>query len=177
MQDKKIYYKLDRRSRRITYILMAVFAALIIAFYFFGDSGLYLPGWFLLTVSCVIILCILSIPRYIKLSKDAFEIHCILDMTRIHIEDIEVVRLLGADEEKGWLPLFASWGFFGYFGYFFTIKEWDLYRVYTSARTNRILIEDIYEVSYVVNCDDPEGLIDAIIEARNEKRQEIFRHI
>ena len=37
-------------------------------------------------------------------------------------------------------------------------------------------IEDIYEDTYIVSCDDPDGLIAFVSEARDRKRAEILRH-
>jgi hypothetical protein len=39
-----------------------------------------------------------------------------------------------------------------------------------------VLIEDIYEDTYIVSCDDPDGLIAFVSEARDRKRAEILRH-
>ena len=38
----------------------------------------------------------------------------------------------------------------GYFGYYFSFREWNLYKVYASERKNLVLIEDIYEDTFII---------------------------
>lgn len=177
--EKKYRYKLDARSKKLTAAYLVLMAGAGAAYHFIWGSEYpeYLPWWLAITLLCFIILCVLSIPRYVKINSEALEIHCILDLTKINIEDVETARILGADEARSIIPLFACYGFFGYFGYFVSLREWNVYRVYTSARHGLILIEDIYEVSYVINCDDPQELIKTVLEARDKKRADIFRHL
>ena len=139
-------------------------------------GGDYLPAWGLFFVVCIITLYILSIPRYILLDDAALEIHCIVDLTRIHIEDIELIRRIERSEFRRLWPLLGSYGFWGYYGYYFSFREWTLYKVYAAERNNLVLIEDIYEDTYIVSCDDPDGLIAFVSEARDRKRAEILRH-
>lgn len=72
--------------------------------------------------------------------------------------------------------MLGSYGFWGYYGYYFSFREWTLYKVYAAERNNLVLIEDIYEDTYIVSCDDPDGLIAFVSEARDRKRAEILRH-
>lgn len=173
--ERKFKYTRDRRSKRITLILMIILLGGLAAMHFIREGG-YLPAWVLAVLLCVVALCILSIPRFILINDEVFEIHCVIELTRIHIEDIETVRRFEEYEFKSLFPLLASYGFWGYFGYFFSIWQWSIYKVYATRRRNLVLIEDIYEDSYVVSCDDPDELIRLTVEARNRKREEIFEH-
>ena len=97
-------------------------------------------------------------------------------MTRIHIEDVEKIRVFGKDEFTRLWPLVGSYGFWGYYGYYFDFMEWTTYKVYASDRNHLVLIEDIYEDRFIVSCNDPETFIKHVQEYRNRKRSEILRH-
>lgn len=172
---KKFKYHRDRRSKRITTVAMILLTVGVTAFHFI-HGGDYLPAWFLAILLCIIAFCILSIPLSIRIDKDVFEIHCIVELTRIHMEDIELIRRIDSEEFRKLYPLFASYGFWGYFGYYFNFREWNIYKVYATKRKNLVLIEDIYEDTFIVSCDDADEMIRLVIEARNRKREEIYRH-
>lgn len=125
---------------------------------------------------CVVLLYILSIPRYVSLDDTSIDIHCIVDLTRIHLEDVELIRRIEPDEFRRLWPLLGSYGFWGYFGYYFSFREWNLYKVYASERKNLVLIEDIYEDTFIISCEQADELITLVIEARDRKRAEILRH-
>lgn len=133
-------------------------------------GGAYLPAWGVFFLICIIILYILSIPLYILLDDSVVEVHCIVDMTRIHIEDVEKIRVFGKDEFTRLWPLVGSYGFWGYYGYYFDFMEWTTYKVYASDRKHLVLIEDIYEDRFIVSCNDPETFIKHVQEYRDRKR-------
>ena len=172
MEQQRFKYRFDRRSRRITLGLLSTVAVLAVgAWLIWGGS--YLSAWGLFFVLCIITLYILSIPRFVLINDSVLEVHCIIDMTRIHVEDIEVVRPIDRKEFRRLWPLVGSYGFWGYYGYYFSFWEWSLYKVYASDRKHLILIEDIYEDTYIISCAEAQELIDAIVEARDCKRAEI----
>jgi hypothetical protein len=163
--EKKYKYKLDKKSRWITFIIFFLIAVVTACFYIWLPTR-YIPTWFVVTIFCLIAIVTLSIPRFIKVNDEALEIHCIVELTRIHIEDIESVRPLKCREARWIIPLLASYGFFGYFGSFFSLRDWDFYKVYTAARVNRVVIEDIYEDRYLVSCRDADRLIETVTQAK-----------
>lgn len=169
----KFTYRRDRRCRRITAFmsvgLAGLFAALL---YLMGET--YLPVWVILFVLALLALEILSIPRYISLDDDALEIHCVVELTRIHVEDIETIHRIERKDFRHFKPLFGSYGFWGYYGYYFNFSEWSFYKLYATERQSLVLIRDIYEENYVVSCSDPEALVTAATRARDRKREEIF---
>ena len=146
-----------------------------VAFHFVWGAN-YLPAWMLFLLLCVVLLYILSIPRYVSLDDTSIDIHCIVDLTRIHLEDVELIRRIEPDEFRRLWPLLGSYGFWGYFGYYFSFREWNLYKVYASERKNLVLIEDIYEDTFIISCEQADELITLVIEARDRKRAEILRH-
>lgn len=173
--QKKYRYRLDRRGRRITAAVTTLLVTAFVAFHFVWGAN-YLPAWMLFLLLCVVLLYILSIPRYVSLDDTSIDIHCIVDLTRIHLEDVELIRRIEPDEFRRLWPLLGSYGFWGYFGYYFSFREWNLYKVYASERKNLVLIEDIYEDTFIISCEQADELITLVIEARDRKRAEILRH-
>ena len=171
---KRYRYRFDRRSLRIS-VAVSLLVVLSFAALYVVWGVQYLPAWILFFVVSVIALYILSIPRYLSLDDDSLDIHCLVDLTRIHVEDIELIRRMDRSEFRRLWPLLGSYGFWGYYGYYFSFSEWALYRVYASDRKKLILVEDIYEDTYVVSCDDPDRLVAEVIAARDRKRAEILR--
>ena len=133
----------------------------------------YIPAWFLLFLLCIITLYILSFPRYLTIDDDALQIHCIVELTRIHVEEIEKIRKIDRDYFRRMIPLIGSYGFGGYYGYWFHLSDWEICKVYATERKQLVLIEDIYEDIYIVSCTDPDRLIELCMEARNRKRKQI----
>ncbi len=173
--ERRFKYKRDRRANRITTAIMILILGGLAAVHF-STGGTYLPAWVLVFLLCVLALCVLSIPRFIRVTDELFEIHCVVELTRIHIEDIELIQRIERHELGRLFPLLGCYGFWGYFGYYFSLREWSVYKVYATRRRNLVLIEDIYEDSYIVSCEDADELIRLVIEARNRRREEIFAH-
>ena len=172
--ETRYRYRFDRRSLRISAaVSLAVVLSLVALYVVWGVQ--YLPAWILFFVVSVIALYILSIPRYLSLDDDSLDVHCLVDLTRIHVEDIECIRRMDRSEFRRLWPLLGSYGFWGYYGYYFNFGEWTLHRVYASYRKNLIINEDIYEDTYNVSCDDPDRLIAEAVAARDRKRAEILR--
>ncbi len=168
-------YKFDRRSKRITTIvIVAVVAVFCVILWLFGVGG-YLSAWFLFFVLAVAALYILSIPRYVKVDDEAVEIHCVVELTRIHIGDVKSVARLDADAMRYVFPLLGSYGFFGYYGYYYDLKEWQTIKIYAKRWDDFVQIEDIYEQKYVVSCPDPQQLVDAVNRSRENYLSQHFQ--
>lgn len=172
MEVTKFKYSLDRRSKRITWGIIVLIVGLAIVFHFIWGTS-YIPAWFLLFLLCIITLYILSFPRYLTIDDDALQIHCIVELTRIHVEEIEKIRRIDRDYFRRMIPLIGSYGFGGYYGYWFHLSDWEICKVYATERKQLVLIEDIYEDIYIVSCTDPDRLIELCMEARNRKRKQI----
>lgn len=172
MEVTKFKYSLDRRSKRITWGIIVLIVGLAVVFHFVWGTS-YIPAWFLLFLLCIITLYILSFPRYLTIDDDALQIHCIVELTRIHVEEIEKIRRIDRDYFRRMIPLIGSYGFGGYYGYWFHLSDWEICKVYATERKQLVLIEDIYEDIYIVSCTDPDRLIGLCMEARNRKRKQI----
>lgn len=165
--NNRFKYVYDRRSRRITASLIFVIIAAFAAFIFLG-SGSYLPAWFLSIAIATMALYILSIPRFIQVDDDYLEIHCIIELTKIHVGDIRTIRTVETSEMKSTFPLLGSYGFFGYYGYYFNWSEWEMVKMYAGEWGNFIEIEDIYEQKFIVSCSEYNDFI-ALVEQTKEK--------
>lgn len=172
MEVTKFKYSLDRRSKHITWGIIVLIVGLAVVFHFVWGTS-YIPAWFLLFLLCIITLYILSFPRYLTIDDDALQIHCIVELTRIHVEEIEKIRRIDRDYFRRMIPLIGSYGFGGYYGYWFHLSDWEICKVYATERKQLVLIEDIYEDIYIVSCTDPDRLIELCMEARNRKRKQI----
>lgn len=160
----RINYHRDRRTRRLTWIIslsaVAVFAALALLV-----NDLYLRAWLIAILLAIALLYVLSIPRYVQLREGTLEIHCIVELTRIQVEDILSIRRVGRDE-LNLLLLLGSYGFFGYYGYYADLGRWETLKVYATEWDNLVLIEDIYETRYLISCTDADALIGTIEKGR-----------
>lgn len=170
---KQFRYRIDKRTKRLTWIISVLVLLLIGFFVLYSRSG-YFPIWFSLFALTLLTLYILSIPRKITVTDDTFEIHCIVELTAIALDDIATIRKMEPAEMKFSFPVLAGYGFFGYYGYYYNFSEMSFFKVYASQWKNFVRIEDIYEDIYVVSCDDADELIALVSKAREEKieRQE-----
>lgn len=161
MKDNSFRYRLDKRSRTVTWVtltgIILVFGAL--SWFTFGE---YLPAWFISIAMAVIGLSILSIPRSIRVTEQAVEIRCVVEITHIPYDHVKCVRRIGRTELGRILPLFASPGFFGYFGWWLDARNWDIIKVYASSWHGLVMIEDIYEQRYLVSSDRADELVESI---------------
>jgi hypothetical protein len=140
----------------ITAGIVLLFAALVV---FVNDP--YLRAWLISIFLAVTLLYVLSIPRYISLADGILEIHCVVELTRIAVEDIQSIRKITPSEIRP-LLLLGSYGFFGYYGYFADLYRYETLKVYATEWQNLILIQDIYETRYLISCQNPEKLIKQI---------------
>ena len=161
-------YRRDKRTRRLTWIIASVLAVGGVFLVLYSRSG-YFPTWFLFFGVTIGLLYVLSIPRKIRVTEKMFEIHCVVELTSIALEDIASIRRMDRRQMRWSVPLLASYGFFGYYGWYYNLSEWSLYKVYASEWANFVRIEDIYETVYVVSCHDPDALVRQVSEAREKQ--------
>jgi Mn2+/Fe2+ NRAMP family transporter len=169
--EQKFKYKSDKRARRLTIAsIIVIIAALIAILLLVGDS--YLRAWLIATFAAVVLLYVLSIPRYLKVTDEAVEIHCIVELTKIAIADISSVTKVERGKDGRLLLLLGSYGFFGYYGYYLNLRHWETVKVYATELHNLIEIEDIYEQKYLVSCNKPDRFIEMVMQAKLEQAGE-----
>lgn len=156
-QVLKFKYRQDKRCRIITWSAAGgILLAAVLLWWL--SPGKYLPVWFGSIAFALVSLALLSVPRSIRITSDAVEIRCIVEITHIPYHHIRAVRRTERSELRPLVPVFASPGFFGWFGYWLDVQNWDLLKLYLTSWHGLVLIEDIYEQKYVVNADDPDLL-------------------
>jgi hypothetical protein len=137
---------------------------LVAALLWWLSPGEYLPVWFCSIALAIIALALLSVPRSIRITDDALEVRCTVEITHIPWHHIRSVRRTTREELRPLVPVFASPGFFGWFGYWLDARAWEFIKLYTTSRQRLVMIEDIYEQKYVVSATDPDALCGAISE-------------
>ncbi|MDR0509586.1 MAG: hypothetical protein LBH06_00660 [Rikenellaceae bacterium] len=160
--EKRFEYRLDRRARRITAIVIAAVALLSAAALCLWVGSSYYSAWLLSNIAAVAGLYILSIPRHVAVTEAGVEIHCLVELTILNYDDLRSVRRVGREELKYCIPLLGSYGFFGYYGYYFNLRDWSVFKIYASEWNNFVEIEDVYEQIYVVSCPDADRLTELI---------------
>jgi hypothetical protein len=160
---------LDRKSRIISWSV-AGGLVLAVGLLWLFSPGEYLPVWFAGIATALVILTLLSVPRSIRITPDAVEIRCLVEITHIPHHHIRSVRRIERSELGLVVPVFASPGFLGYFGYWLAPLSWEFIKVYVASWRHLVLIEDIYEQKYVVSADDPDRLCEAIASFKIENK-------
>lgn len=166
-------YRFRRRIRWVSIGVLVLVVAAVFALYLLYDGG-YISAWFLSITVAVIALCVLSIPRHIRVDERSIEIHCILEMTEIELIDVLSVEPIERRQIKWLIPTLASYGWFGFYGYYFNLRTLDWVHVYASEWANLVMITDKYEQQFLVSCNEPERLI-TTIEAARERALEALR--
>jgi hypothetical protein len=72
------------------------------------------------------------------------------------------IRPIDNKQLKWTLPLAGSFGFGGYFGYYFNLKNGSIFKMYARQWGDFVMITDVYEDVYVINCKDSENLINFV---------------
>ncbi|MFI3265872.1 MAG: PH domain-containing protein [Rikenellaceae bacterium] len=152
-------------------VLLAIYLVRIVT------ENHYLFAWIMGVFMALVIFATLSIPRFIKVGSAILEIHCLLEMTQIPMEDIVSVSKIERNDIKWVVPIIASCGFCGHFGYYLDLRNWNTFKVYASSRKNLVAIQDIYEDIYLVNCDQADELIEVVMNARNARRQVLAEQV
>ena len=159
--DHKFRFQLDKRAKWLTTIALLLIGGGV-GWLFYSSGGSYLPAWFTTVVVALLLLAALSIPRFMRVSPHSVEIHCVMELIKIPIRDIRHVRFIERGQMKFCVPIWGVYGIGGYYGYYFNLREKKVFRMCASQWRNFVLIEDIYEETYIVSCDDPAAFVAAI---------------
>ena len=163
MTGLKFKYRLDGRCRTITLCVLGV-VLLAGGLLWWLSPGEYLPVWFASIALAIVVLAVLSIPRSIRITPEAVEVRCVVEITHIPWHHIRSARRTDRAELRPFIPVFASPGFFGYFGHWLDLQNWDFVKVFATSWNGLVMIEDIYEQRYLVSTDDPGKLCEDISE-------------
>ncbi len=163
--DSRIPFPMDRRAKWLTVLFLAVGIGTVGVLYYLS-SGSYLPAWFTTLAIALMLLAVLSIPRFMRVSPHSIEIHCVMELAKIPLQDIRYIRILRPSGMRRCIPIWGIYGFFGYYGYYLHLRKRKIFRVYAREWRNFVLIEDIYEDQIVVSCPDPKAFVQLIEQFR-----------
>lgn len=168
-------YKYNRTTIILSIItlLLMLFAAFI---YYRITNNTYICVWILGVIVAINSLIILSIPRKLRLTPQALEIRCAIEMTQIYTEDIVSINKIDKSEIGRVMPIAASCGLWGHFGYYLDLRNWNTLKIYVTSWQNLVVIQDIYEDLYVVNCYDADEFIEQAIAQRNARRKQMAEY-
>ena len=164
-------YSMSRYCKYVTAILFLLITA--IAFLLlFTSSGTYLSAWFTSIAAAVLLLFVISFPRYLAITDKNLEIHCVLEITEIPLADIRRIHPISRYRLKRHIPVLGSYGFGGFFGYYVDLIHLRIVRMYTTRLDHMIMIQDIYGQRYIVNCRYRELFVE-ILKERVEQAQAV----
>lgn len=150
--------RFDRRSKWITTIAALIVLAFGVWIYLRSEST-FLPAWITVLLLAIVLLLAMSIPRFVEITHSSIEIHCVVELTNIPLDEIKQVTQLSDQQMKWCIPLGGVYGIFGYYGYYLDLKEWDTFKLYAREWKNFVAIENIYEQTIVVSVSDPEAFM------------------
>lgn len=151
----------DKSTRYITAFFTIVIAS-VLTYFFVASGGSYLPAWLTILFVAVALLAMLSVPRFVIVSQQSVEIHCVMELVRIKFSEIERIKRLERRDMKYCVPLFGIWGIFGYYGYYINLRKMRTFRLYSRKWDNFIMIEDRYDNRFIISAENPDQLIEEI---------------
>ncbi|HIS33382.1 MAG TPA: hypothetical protein IAA79_00420 [Candidatus Avirikenella pullistercoris] len=154
-------YSLSKYCKYTTFVVSLLILGIFL-YFFFSSSGTYLSAWFMSIALAVCLLFVISFPRRIKITDSDVEIHCVLEMTNIPLADIKRIHPIERYRLKRIIPILGSYGFGGFYGYYFDLMYFRVIRMYATKLSGLVIIQNIYNERYIVNCENPRLLIGAI---------------
>lgn len=152
-------YSSFARKVTITITLAVVVAAFLL---WWSSTGTYLYAWFVSLALSVFALFVMSIPKYVRVSQESVEIHCVLEMTSIRLKDIRRVHRIESYRVRQLIPLIGSYGFWGFYGYYFDAIHLRIVRLYAKKLSGMVVLQDIYNTRYYVSCSDSMLMVNTI---------------
>lgn len=158
-------YVKSKFCRYVTFFVMIAIIGLFV-YLLLSSSGTYLSAWYLSIALSILLLYVISFPRYIRLTSKVMEIHGLLEITPILYTDIKRIYKIKRYRLKGIYPLVGSYGFGGFFGYYFDVKQLKIVYMHATKLSNLIAIDDIYNDKYIISCEDPDLFISELKAAK-----------
>lgn len=162
-------FKYTHNKKVIRGTVIFLLLLLVTVYVYYRLSGnIYLAAWVLGVAGALTLFATMSIPRKINVSASMLEIQCLIELTQIPLEDVASISTIDRREFKWAVPLVASCGFFGYFGYYLDLRKWNTFKVYVTSWENLVVIQDVNEDLYVVNCPQRDELIALVTDRCNQ---------
>lgn len=118
-----------------------VFAAIVLGLAVRAQDAYYLPAVVSAIFLAIIILMVLSIPRYVKIGAAGIEIVCVTEVTIIPSNQIASVEWIEKLPLRGSIPIGCMIGFGGYCGYWFSLWSFRPFKMYASQNDRALLIK------------------------------------
>lgn len=154
----------DRASSFVTRVTICTIVAVggISLWLSLSSSGTYLSAWFLSFALSILLLVVMSIPRFLRVSHKNLEIHSLVELTLIPLRDIRRVHRIEQYRVKKLFPILGIYGFGGYYGYYFDTIHFRLVRIYAKKLSGMVVIQDIYNNRYYVSTENPDHFVTTI---------------
>ena len=169
--DAENQMQLDDELDKVT--LNHTFGIVLLVVWLLWGEGGYMIAWAASLAGAILLLHIMSIPRYTLVSDTALEIHCVVEITRIAYADLRSIRRVGPDALHDKYVLLGGYGFFGYYGYYFDTRRWETVKLYCRERRNLVEITDITDQRYIVSCPEPDELIRTVRQAMHRRQEQL----
>lgn len=164
-----------RYDRLTTYLSMAILLLFVatLTYFYIVSGGSFLPAWLTILGLSVGLFIAMSIPKYVIVSPQSVEIHCVMELTQIKLANIERIKLLSKKEMRYSVPLCGIVGLFGYFGYYVDLRKMRIFKIYARKWDNFVLIDDCFNNRHIFSIENPEEfikLIDSKIKSNKKRR-------
>lgn len=155
-----VKYKMRYSKLMLTMSVVLILAIIAVLVYFYIVSGgSFFPAWLTILGISIGLLVLLSIPRYVILSPQSIEIHCVLELTTIRYDDIVKIRTLTNDEMRFSVPFCGIFGLFGYYGYYINLKKMRTFRLYSRKWDNFVMVHDKFDNCFVFGVENSDELV------------------
>ncbi|MFI3303361.1 MAG: PH domain-containing protein [Rikenellaceae bacterium] len=163
MESSRYGFHLDRVA--VYWTIMHIIAFVIVGLFIYAFYvGGFFSAWFISFVVALIILMVLSVPRYVEVDDRQLSIVCVLDRTDIKIDRIISIKKVSPRKIRWVLPVFGGCGFLGYYGHFFDFRHFTKVVIYATEWRYLVEITDAYEDLYYISCRDRDRLVAEIKE-------------
>lgn len=143
-------------------IVFLLLALAVILYFVFYSGGSYLPAWIFTLLVALVLLSMLSIPRFVILSDISVEVHSIMDLTVVRFDDITSIKILSKKEMRYSFPLGGISCFFGYYGHYLDLRKMRIFQLYTRKWGNFVEIIYLKNKRLIVGVEDVETFMELL---------------
>ena len=122
----------------------------------------------ILLMGYIVIDALIKTPLNIHLSDNSIKINRLIKDININYSSIKEIRLVTEKDISNETRNFGSTGFFGDLGRY-SSKTLGVYEKFCTNAENQILIETLDSKKYIISCDKPNLLVEAVNNALQEK--------
>lgn len=169
-------FKRSSYTKRFTFAILIISVLISLYFILFINSY-YLKWWIPLFMGAILLLGVISTPIAICYDNKRFEIHGLIEVTRIRMSSIEHIYSLNSEYFMVFIiPIISTFGFMGFTGRYYDIRNKRWVKVIATEYKNLIMIECIGRKYYVISATDRVNIINEISKHVHQNKLEI-KHI